>query len=68
LDVRCVRALARVRYTPAQGSPGAVSRTDNVRAAFRSSSASPSPHRRSRVWLVDDVVTSGATASECARI
>lgn len=68
LDVRCVRALARVRYTPAQGSPGAVSRTANVRAAFRSRALRRRRIAGRRVWLVDDVVTSGATASECARI
>ncbi len=68
---RVARALVRVRRTPPQGSPGASSRFANVREAF-----APSRWRRgavravegAEVWLVDDVLTSGATASECARI
>ena len=65
-----VRALARSRATPAQGSIGAPSRAANVARAFRPRRGFPSPARRvadREVWLVDDVVTSGATASECAR-
>jgi predicted amidophosphoribosyltransferase len=68
---RVARALVRVRRTPPQGSPGASSRSANVREAF-----APSRWRRravrsiegAGVWLVDDVLTSGATASECARV
>ena len=65
-----VRALRRARATPVQGGPGAVSRAANVRGAF-------APRRRPGrierelagrgVWLVDDVLTSGATVAECAR-
>jgi len=66
-----VRAIRRARSTPAQGSLGAPSRAPNVAGAFAPARAWPSPARRIRgreVWLVDDVVTSGATASECARV
>ena len=63
-----VAALKRARDTPPQGEPGSSSRQANVRAAF-----APRPRRARRLagrraWIVDDVVTSGATAAECARI
>ncbi len=61
------RALARVRRTTPQGSPGAVSRTANVRDAFTLTRAARGIEGLD-VWLVDDVVTSGATAAECARL
>ena len=61
--------LKRSRATAPQGTPGAVSRAANVRGAFRVRRP-----RRARqllegrdAWIVDDVLTSGATASECAR-
>lgn len=62
-----VRALSRTRSTPPQGAPGAVSRRANVRGAF----ALRRPRRAfggREVWLVDDVLSSGSTASECARV
>jgi ComF family protein len=64
------RALARVKPTAVQGSVGAVSRTANVRDAFQASRWPPRAAKRvegASVWLVDDVVTSGATLRECAR-
>ncbi len=70
-----VRALARARATPAQGSIGAPTRALNVADAFRPRRGFPFMQARARarvagreVWIVDDVVTSGATASECARV
>ena len=65
-----VRALRRARCTAVQGSLGAPSRTANVAGAFRERPIWPRASRRiagRACWLVDDVVTSGATASECAR-
>lgn len=60
-------ALRRRRDTAVQGGPGAVSRAANVRDAFAPAArARPSVEGR-EVWLVDDVVTSGATLRECAR-
>lgn len=57
--------LRRVRATAAQGDAIAPAREANVRGAFRvTGGALP---RAPRVWLVDDVMTSGATAAECAR-
>lgn len=70
--VACLVALARARATVAQGSPGAVSRAANVKDAFRPARWPLRVERRiaaaSCVWLVDDVVTSGATVRECARV
>ncbi len=66
-----VRALRRTRATPVQGALGTVSRAANVRAAFAAARFPPGRARRvagKEAWLVDDVVTSGATAGECARV
>ncbi len=55
--------LRRVRATPPQGSSGAPARRGNVRGAFRSVARLGG----GAVWLVDDVIASGATADACAR-
>ena len=78
-----LRALARVRATAVQGGPGARSRNANVHAAFapalrwrwqvgwatwlRDALIGRALEGRD-VWLVDDVVTSGATAKACASV
>lgn len=60
-------ALRRTRATRPQGEPGAGSRALNVRGAFAlRRGASPRLAGR-EVWLVDDVASSGSTASEAAR-
>ena len=57
------KALRRTRYTSQQTSLVARRRWDNVRGAFEVTS-----HVRAKcLLLVDDVMTTGATASECAR-
>ncbi len=53
--------LARVRTTRQQARLGAAERQGNVAGAFRSA-----PLAGERVLLVDDVMTSGATVTECA--
>ncbi|MBV9551291.1 MAG: ComF family protein, partial [Alphaproteobacteria bacterium] len=58
--------LIRRRRTPSQGLMGPLARTRNVRGAF-----ALRPGRSvkgKRVVLVDDVLTTGATAEECARV
>lgn len=57
-------ALERVRPTRAQSELGALDRRRNVRGAFAVRGRTLPDH----VALVDDVMTTGATLSECARV
>jgi ComF family protein len=57
--------LRRVRHTPRQTAQTAAARKANVRGAFRARAAAPLAGRT--VLLVDDVMTTGATAHEAAR-
>jgi len=61
------RALVRTRATTPQGAPGSVSRRANVRGAF-TSRARDAGFDGAEIVLVDDVLSSGSTASECARV
>jgi predicted amidophosphoribosyltransferase len=56
------RALLRTRDTPSQTGLARAARERNVRGAFRARASVPP-----RVWLVDDVVTTGSTLAEAAR-
>lgn len=61
-----VRLLRKVRHTPAQsGLRDASRRRANVVNAYRS--VSPEIIAGRRILLVDDVLTTGSTASECAK-
>jgi len=59
--------LERVRATPSQGTFDRKGRRKNVRGAFRVPAARSGELVGKRVLLVDDVLTTGATASECAK-
>jgi ComF family protein len=59
-------ALRRVRDTDAQFGLNPQQRRKNLRGAFRVSDAAAV--RGCEVLLVDDVMTTGATARECARV
>jgi ComF family protein len=59
--------LQRVRSTPSQGQLGPSARARNVRGAFRLRRRHRDRVAGRRVLLVDDVITTGATAAECAR-
>ncbi len=56
--------LERVRDTPSQTGLDRRARQRNVRGAFRVARPDRVPER---LWLVDDVVTTGSTLSEAAR-
>jgi ComF family protein len=58
------RWLARTRATQPQTDLGAVDRRANVRGAFVADTAVAGRH----VAVVDDVLTTGATAAECTRV
>ncbi len=67
LDMSPVRALKKIRHNPQQSriSDGAKRRA-NVLGAYRV--IAPEQIRGKRVLLLDDILTTGATVGECARM
>jgi ComF family protein len=59
--VPVVRALGRLRPTPAQAGLSNSARRQNVSQAFRARGV-----QGKRILLIDDVMTTGATAASCA--
>ena len=67
LNVPPVKTLQKIRNTPPQSRIGdAARRRANVLGAYRA--VDPKNFRGKRVLLLDDIITTGATASECARV
>lgn len=64
LGTRMAEPLRRVRSTPLQTTRSATDRAANVKNAFRLRVGAVV--RSERILLVDDVLTTGATADECA--
>ncbi|MCD8563140.1 MAG: ComF family protein, partial [Alphaproteobacteria bacterium] len=59
-------ALRRVRATPSQGHKKAGDRRGNVKGAFAVNRRYLDCLQDKRIVLIDDVLTTGATADECA--
>ena len=67
LDVALIPTLRKVRNTKPQSLMGdAAHRRANVLGAYQV--VNPDAVRGKRILLLDDIVTTGATASECARV
>ncbi len=64
IDLPLAPLLQRTRNTPSQVGRSRTQRIANMRGAFQTACKDI---RGARVLLVDDVTTTGATASECAR-
>ena len=60
--------LRRTRRTPPLGQKGAAERAATVEGAFALARRGPALVAGRQVLLVDDVMTSGATADACARV
>jgi len=60
------RILKRIRNTRSQVGLSPAERQENVRGAFRV--VRPAAVRQRKLLIVDDVFTTGATTSECARV
>jgi len=65
-SIRCQRVLERVRYTTTQTALDRSERMENLHNAFRL--RKNADVRGLRVLLIDDVLTTGSTLSECARV
>ncbi len=69
-DVSCIRidwtALVRIRETRSQVGVSREDRIRNIRGAF--AVVRPETARGKRILLIDDVLTTGSTADECARV
>ena len=67
LGMEPVRLLRKVRHNrPQAGISGAAERRANVLGVYRL--AGKADLRGKRILLLDDVITTGATAGECARV
>lgn len=60
--------LQRIRATPPQGHKKAKDRRKNVKGAFRVSPRHLRELQGKRIVLIDDVLTTGSTVNECAKV
>ena len=66
LELPLTPALKKLRHTPPQSRmSGAAARRANVLGAYQA--VNPEAIRGKTIWLLDDILTTGATASEAAR-
>jgi ComF family protein len=67
LNVPCVRCLKKIRHNPPQsGIVGQAQRRANVLGVY--AAVKPEQFRDKRILLLDDIITTGATVSEAARV
>lgn len=67
LQVTPVRTLRKIRHTPPQsGIADPYRRKANILGAY--APVNPENIRGKRILLLDDIITTGATVSECARV
>lgn len=66
LDVPCAQTLKRIRNTTTQTKLSRQDRLANIQSAFRC--ISPEIVVSKNILLIDDVMTTGATLNECAKV
>ena len=66
MSIQACQILVRVRYTTTQTAFDRSERMENLRGAFRL--RKNANVQQLRVLLIDDVLTTGSTLSECARV
>ncbi|MFC1780234.1 ComF family protein [Patescibacteria group bacterium] len=70
-DVKCVKLLKRVRNTRKQVGLKRAERLNNLKEAFalnEKTAKQLTAKQKSKVIIVDDVMTTGATLEECAKV
>lgn len=67
-NIPCVKLLCRIRKTHSQVGLSRTSRLSNLKDAFELNTLKPPIKNTSNVIVVDDVMTSGATLEECAKV
>lgn len=65
-DTKPVRLLRKRRDTPPQSGLGAEARRGNVIGVYEAANAEEV--KNARILLIDDIVTTGSTLSECVRV